>query len=54
MAVSLAKRRNTAMNADKLTQKGISMWLPSGVAVLAKETHLACALRLAGKTTWGC
>ena len=26
------------------------MWLPSGVAVLARETHaLACVLRLAGK-----
>jgi hypothetical protein len=49
MAVVLCKRCNAAISVDRPTLRALPVVFRSGVAVLAKEPAIACALRLAAK-----
>ena len=49
MAITLAKRRNTAMGAEKLTQRALTGCPATALQHLTREWAIACVLRLAAK-----
>jgi hypothetical protein len=49
MAVSLAKRRNAAMDAEKLTRRAFPCGSATALQHLPREPTIACVLRLVAK-----
>ena len=49
MAATLAKRRNTAMGAEKLTRRALTECPATVLQYLTREWAIACVLRLVAK-----
>ena len=49
MAISLAKRRNAAMGAEKTTRRAFTGCPATLLQHLTRETAIACVLRLVAK-----